>query len=240
MKALIMAIGPLLFLLFACGAESPQQEEEAESTTQSIWESLSYQQPTSLFGAELELAEFSDTAWRLEEGVLSAYHDEFIWTQREYDNFRLELEFKNAAGTNSGVIFYCSDKADWVPNSLEVQIADDYAEKWAAGEAFARSGAIYGHQPATPEIVKAAGEWNQLVVEAQDQLIRVSLNGEVVNEFNMAEFTSGTVNPDGSAVPPWLPNPPAGMPTKGYLGFQGKHGDAPIHFRNVRIAEATK
>ena len=39
-----------------------------------------------------------------------------------------------------------------------------------------------------------------------------------------------------SEIPSWLPTPFAELPTKGYIGLQGKHGDANIFFRNVRIA----
>ena len=45
---------------------------------------------------------------------------------REYENFIVDLEFKNEKGTNSGVIVYCTDRKDWIPNSVEVQIADDF------------------------------------------------------------------------------------------------------------------
>ena len=60
-----------------------------------------------------------------------ASEDKCIWTKKVYDNFVLDLEFKNAPETNSGVIVYCSDAEDWIPNSVEIQIADDYNDKWA-------------------------------------------------------------------------------------------------------------
>ena len=49
--------------------------------------------------------------------------------RRDYENFVLDLEFMTAPGTNSGVIVYCSDIANWIPNSVEIQIADDFAER---------------------------------------------------------------------------------------------------------------
>jgi uncharacterized membrane protein len=53
--------------------------------------------------------------------------------------------------------------------------------------------------------------------------------------MDMNLWTSGKVNPDGSEIPSWLPVPYAELPTKGSIGFQGKHGDATIWFRNLRI-----
>ena len=39
-----------------------------------------------------------------------------------------------------------------------------------------------------------------------------------------------------SDIPAWLPTPFSELPTKGYIGLQGKHGEATIYFRNVKIA----
>ena len=53
--------------------------------------------------------------------------------------------------------------------------------------------------------------------------------------MDMSKWTSGKVNPDGSEIPSWLPKPFAELPTKGYIGLQGKHGDSLIWFRNVKV-----
>ena len=47
----------------------------------------------------------------------------------------------------------------------------------------------------------------------------------------------GMANPDGSPIPGWLSIPVAKLPTKGHIGFQGKHAGAPIAFRNLKIKE---
>jgi len=63
----------------------------------------------------------------MDDGVLTATEDQCIWTKKAYENFALDLEFKTDDGTNSGVIVYCSDLENWIPNSVEIQIADDFA-----------------------------------------------------------------------------------------------------------------
>jgi len=68
-------------------------------------------------------------------------------------------------------------------------------------------------------------------------MITVVINGEKVNVIDMRQFTSAKTNPDGSEVPAWLSRPLASLPTKGQIGFQGKHAGAPIYFRNIRIKE---
>lgn len=60
--------------------------------------------------------------------MLGAVKDESIWTKDEYENFELDLDFKTDVGTNSGVVVYCTDTKDWIPNSVEIQIADDHCE----------------------------------------------------------------------------------------------------------------
>nr|CEP33328.1 hypothetical protein KV8917_870001 [Klebsiella variicola] len=87
------------------------------------------------------------------------------------------------------------------------------------------------------QVVKKPGEWNHLRIRANGQKISVVLNGRKVTEMDMSQWTSGTHNPDGSEIPSWLPTPFAELPTNGMIGLQGKHGDATVWFRNVKIRE---
>ena len=84
-----------------------------------------------LFAPDLSDALYPAGVWTFEDGVLTASEDQVIWTKKDYDNFIVDLEFKTDKGTNSGVIVYCTDMKNWIPNSVEVQIADDFAEQWA-------------------------------------------------------------------------------------------------------------
>jgi hypothetical protein len=74
-------------------------------------------------------------------------------------------------------------------------------------------------------------------IRCEGQRITIKLNGEVSADMDMALWTNGSKNPDGTDIPPWLPTPFADLPTKGYIGLQGKHGEATIYFRNVKIAK---
>ena len=107
--------------------------------------------------------------------------DESIWSKNEYDNFVLDLEFKNAEGTNSGVIVHATDIKEWIPHSVEIQIADDYSEEWSKAPANWQCAAIFGHQPATKHIVKKAGEWNHYTITCIKRKIWVVLNGELID-----------------------------------------------------------
>lgn len=189
-----------------------------------------------LFGPQLSDADYNPEVWSEQEGVLAAVKDESIWTRTAYENFELDLDFKTDNGTNSGVVVYCTDTKDWIPNSVEIQIADDYYPGWENGKAFEKCGAIYGHLgPREEKVVKKPGEWNHMRIRCNGQHILVILNGKKITEMDMSRWTSGSVNPDGSEIPSWLPKPFAELPTKGYIGLQGKHGNALIWFRNVKI-----
>lgn len=191
----------------------------------------------ALFNDDLSNADYPAGVWSIKDGVITATEDKCIWTQKEYDNFILELEFKTAEGTNSGVIVYCTDTGNWIPNSVEIQIADDYSEEWSKADKTWQCAAIFGHLAAKERRVKKPGEWNTMKVACKDKMIHVILNGSLVTEMDMSLWTSATKNPDGSDIPSWLSTPFSVLPTQGKIGFQGKHAGAPIWFRNIKIKE---
>ena len=227
MKRVLLLVAFLFGLVSLTRAQQPP--ETHPDTSEPGW--------TDLFQPDLSNAIAPDSVWSFIDGILTATEDQAIWTEKEYDNFILDLEFKTAEGTNSGVIVYCSDIENWVPNSVEIQIADDYAEKWADSPATWQCGAVFGHLAAKKRMVKQPGEWNRYTITCFDEHIWVMLNGELIIEMDMSLWTSAKTNPDGSAIPPWLNKPLAELPTLGRIGFQGKHAGAPIWFRKMKIKE---
>lgn len=190
-----------------------------------------------LFNKDISNAIFPAGVWSNTDGVLTATKDEAIWSEKAYKDFMLDLEFKNAEGTNSGIIVHASDIKEWIPHSVEIQIADDYSDQWSKAPANWQCAAIFGHQAASKRTVKPAGEWNHCTITCIGKKIWIVLNGELVNTCDMSLFTSTKTNPDGSEVPAWLTNPMSGLPLEGYIGFQGKHAGAPIYFKNIKIKE---
>ena len=231
MKTLSMALVAFALGLLVVGACVPPKEQAVASTHPDVsgW--------PDLFAADLSNAEFPAGIWTVADGVLTASEDQAIWTARDYENFTLDLEFRTAPGTNSGVIVYCSDIANWIPNSVEIQIADDFAEEWAKEPATWHCGAIFGHLAPTKSVVKKPGEWNRFTITCLGQKITVILNGERVTDMDMSRWTSAKTNPDGSEIPAWLSRPFATLATKGRIGLQGKHAGTPIFFRNIKIKE---
>ncbi len=191
----------------------------------------------SVFEDDLSNAEFPAGIWKVMDGVLIPSEDQCIWTKKDYENFILDLEFKNEPGTNSGVFVYCSDVANFVSDSVEIQIADDYAEKWAKSPKTWQCGAIFGHLPAAKSAVKKPGEWNHFTIQCVGQHISVVLNGEPIINMDMNKWDNVKTNPDGSEIPPWCSKPFNKLPTKGRIGLQGKHGGVLVYFRNLKVKE---
>ncbi|HAQ18518.1 MAG TPA: DUF1080 domain-containing protein [Prolixibacteraceae bacterium] len=191
----------------------------------------------NLFKNDLSNATFPKGIWTCDNGVFTASEDQAIWSAKEYENFKLDLEFKTASGTNSGVIVYCSNQENWIPNSVEIQIADDFAKQWAESPKTWQCGAIFGHLAPTKSLVKKPGEWNRYTITCKGKMITVALNGEIVSHMNMDLWTNTKTNPDGTDIPSWLSTPFNQLKTKGYIGLQGKHAGAPVWFRNVKIKE---
>jgi hypothetical protein len=190
-----------------------------------------------LFNNDLSNAVDEHGVWHFEGEILTASEDACIFTKSEYENFVIDLEFKNETGTNSGVIVYCTDRINWIPNSVEIQISDDAYFKDKDWVPHYMCGGIFGHLPPRESLVKEAGKWNHMNIRCEGQQIIVTLNGKVSADMDMSKWTDGTKNPDGTEIPSWLPTPFADLPTKGYIGLQGKHGEANIYFRNLKIAK---
>jgi len=192
----------------------------------------------NLFAADLSNTEAKEGVWTVEDGVLTASEDEAIWTKKDYEDFILDLEFKTAPETNSGVLVRCSNTKDWIPNAIEIQIADDHSEKWGDAPETWRCGAVFGHLPASKQnVVKKPGEWNRITVRCVGQQMDVVMNDAPIISMDMSQWTSAKTNPDGSEIPPWLSKPVAELPTHGRIGLQGKHAGAPIWFRNLKVKE---
>ena len=225
MKKTLLILAACLFCTVRAGAqEAPVSTVHPDS---SGWENL--------FSQDLSDAICPKGVWSFEDGVLTATEDKSIYSKKQYKDCIVDLEFKTAPGTNSGVFVYCSDLKKPATHKVEIQIADDFAEKWAKEPATWHSGAIFGRKAPTKSLVKKPGEWNRMTITCKGPIIDVALNGEKVNEIDMRKWTSAKKNPDGSSIPPWLSVPLAELPTKGHIALQGKHADATIYFRNVKI-----
>jgi len=103
----------------------------------------------NLFGTNLSNAIYNPAIWKDSNGVITAYKDECIWSKDQYDDFILDLDFQTADGTNSGVIVHATEIVEWIPHSVEIQIADDYSKEWSKADPTWQCAAIFGPKAAT-------------------------------------------------------------------------------------------
>ncbi len=191
----------------------------------------------NLFKEDLSDAEFVPGIWTCEKGVFTASEDQIIFSKVEYENFVLDLEFNVEPGANSGVVVYCTDKKDWIPHSVEIQILDDGNEKWASVPGTWQCASIFGHLAPSAKVTKKPGEWSRMTIACKGKMVYVVLNGKPVTTMDMSKWTSAKKNPDGSDIPEWLSTPFSELATKGLVGLQGKHAGARTFFRNMKIIQ---
>ena len=111
---------------------------------------------------------------------------------------------------------YLLDTASGELTNLSRDAADDRAPAWSPD---GRALAFESHRD---------GNWEIYVLDLEDgSLLRLT--------DHPAYDGAPTWNPDGSEIPSWLSKPLAELPTRGRIGFQGKHAGAPIWFRNIKI-----
>ena len=194
-----------------------------------------------LFKKDLGNAHCKEPVWSFnEKGELSSTKDVILWTNDEYENFELTLEFKVTAEGNGGIIVYSKNNDDWIPESIEIQIADyEYWLKRFGPKG--TCGAVFGFQGVDKNYTKPLGECNKLKLVCKGQSIKVYINGELATDFDMSKFTDKDKNPDGSQPFAWLrKRARAEVPTVGNIGFQGLHGKGNTFYRNIKISPLKK
>jgi hypothetical protein len=148
---------------------------------------------------------------------------------QEFGNTTLRVVFKTTNPTdNSGVIVRLPEPPPdpWygVHNGYEVQI-DGAGDEWHC------TGSIYSLSKVSKRAQKPPGEWNTMEIHLEGDLTRISLNGEVVNEFR-----------GGQAVPErkqWYEPVRGPRPEYGYIGLQNHHRGSSVYFKEVSATPLT-
>jgi len=174
--------------------------------------------------------------WVIEEGVIALknradrqeHNDNYLWTERQYGDFALDLDFKvEAAGANSGVYLRTSDTKDPVQTGIEIQVAS-----LAPGRPLGKGsvGGIYDLVAPRVNALIPDG-WNHYTITCKGPNITVVLNGQQVSEANLDLWTDARKSPDGT--PNKFTRAMKDFARVGYIGLQD-HG-TPVWYRNIRI-----
>ncbi len=171
--------------------------------------------------------------WTVDQGCIfcTAENGEYLYyTNDQFRNFELSLEFKHPPGANSGVFFRWTDLDDPVQTGIEIQILDTHGREPATTKC---CGAVYDVQAPTHNACKPAGEWNHMILYAVDYIIRVTLNGEQVTDMDLSRWTTPSRNPDGASNK--FNRAYREMTETGYIGLQDHNSQ--IWFRNMEIVK---
>lgn len=149
-----------------------------------------------------------------------------LFTECEYENFVVRLEFQLPPGGNNGLaIRYPGIGRAAYDGMCELQVLDNSAEKYADLDARQYHGSVYGMAAAHRGYLRPAGEWNFQEVTVDGSQIRVELNGTIILDCDVSAIQETKDN---------LAHPGKSL-TRGHFGFAG-HND-PVKFRNIAIRE---
>lgn len=216
------AISAILLLSVTLGAGSCARFRQGETRL------FARSQGADLLGTGLvgwqQIGGRQDT-WRFADGVLYTEGENGGWlaTLRQYDDFKLSLEFRVPRGGNSGVFIRSPLEGDPAYVGMEIQILDDYAQEYRNLNPYQYTGSIYGVQAPSERATQEAGKWQKMVVTARGPQIEVVLNGQKIIDTHVTYY------PYKAGTHPGLTR------ESGFIGLQN-HGSR-VEFRNIRILE---
>src|SRR5438270_5453799 len=159
--------------------------------------------------------------WAVRDGLIvtTGKPRGFLRTERTYENYVLELEWKHLVPKGNSGLFVHADALPQVgapyPYAVEVQVMDgDHGSMFGIrGMTVTPLTRPRGKNRAQPEEDRAnpAGQWNHYRLTAQDGALELAVNGKVVTRLK-----------DCSHV-------------KGYVCLEAEGSEA--HFRNLKLTE---
>jgi 3-keto-disaccharide hydrolase len=153
----------------------------------------------------------SANQWVVSNGVLRSPHSGAnIETIQTFKDFKLHIEFRYPAESNSGV---------YLRGRHEVQIQDDYG----LSPLNDRFSGVYGFISPSEIAAKKAGEWQTYDITLVGRMVTVVANGKrVICDQEIPGITGGAIDSNEGEPGPLL--------------LQGDHG--PVEFRNITITPA--
>jgi len=151
-----------------------------------------------------------------------------IITIEQYGDFELTLEWKIAAGGNSGVLYRVVEGADtsWHV-APEMQVLDD--AKYPRRDKRQLAGSCYDLYAPAKAVTRPAGEWNQAKVVADGEHVEHWLNGEKLLEYELDsdDWNNRVANSKFRKLARFA------KAMKGHICLQD-HSDR-VEFRNIKI-----
>lgn len=168
--------------------------------------------------------------WVIEDGCMAtvAGGGGDVITEARYGDFILSADFMVTEGANSGIFFRIDDPGNVVYTGIEVQVLDSAGVE---SPGVHHCGAVYEIQAPSVNMARPVGEWQNMTILAQDDLLTVTHNGAPVVVLDLDEWTEAHQNPDGTANK--FPIAYAEMAREGHIALQ-HHGQR-VLYKNVKI-----
>lgn len=179
--------------------------------------------------------------WIVEDGAIVLDVDESteettggdLITERQFENFELELEWKISAGGNSGIFFGVREMEGHdvaYLTGVEMQVLDDDNHADGANPETS-AGACYALYPPAGDVVRPVGEYNQVRIVVNDGAVEHWLNSRKIVEYEMGseDWKDRVAN---SKFADWEH---FGRYRSGHIALQD-HTDR-VWYRNIRIRE---
>ena len=148
-----------------------------------------------------------------------------LFTEKEYANFVLRLEFKLSPGGNNGIGLRAPFEGDAAYQGMEIQVLDDPAQQYKDIRPAQHSGSIYGVFAAKQGALKPTGEWNSYEITAAGRRVTIKLNQITVVDADLDSMKDAEI----------IRQHPGLARQAGHIGFLGHRSH--VEFRNIRIKE---
>lgn len=259
---LSISVLTMLFFTIGCTSQMDKKKgnekenmEMVKDTTPRIPNTLSRQEKLDgwvlLYSGQNEkgwrgynMESFPEKGWEFDNGTLhvigsgsgEAGGGGDIITTRKFGNFELALEWKVAEGGNSGIFYLVQEKPGqpiW-KSAPEMQILDNdkHPDANLGINGNRAAGALYDLIPGNKEVVKPAGEWNEVKIMVYKGTVVHTVNGVNVLEYHLwtDDWKAMVANSKFKDYDDFV-----NTAKEGYIGLQD-HGDD-VWFRNIKIRE---
>jgi len=228
-------------LLSACSSGAPAQESTAATAAAPTTATPAKAQPLfdgkTTQGWHTYLQPTAEPAWKVVNGTLQldpkAPGQGDLVTNKEYENFELNLDWNITDGGNSGIIFGVHEDPEFkatYDTGIEMQVLDNKnAEDNKKPTHLA--GSLYDMKAPSEDVAKPAGQWNTVKLRKLDGHLTFWLNGTQIVDTQMGS-DAWTALLNNSKFKTWKNF--AAYP-KGHIALQD-HGHE-VAFRNITITE---
>jgi hypothetical protein len=150
-----------------------------------------------------------------------------IYTEKDFADFILRLEFKLTPGANNGVGIRTPNGKQASVYGMEIQILDDTAPQYKTLKPYQACGGIYNCVAPERGRLKSVGEWNAYEITAKGRKVTVKLNGATVVDADLDKVVAA--GPADGKDHPGLKNATGRIAILGHKSL--------VEFRNLRVKE---